>query len=820
VAQHPQVSRLTGSLLGITIGVVLTLPATAQVVKDSEEIVVIGTRAAERTVVNSPVPVDVLDQEQIASTGAIAGELGQALATLAPSFNFPRQSNSGTSDLIRAGQLRGMSPDQLLVLVNGHRRHTSAVVNTETKIGRGTAAVDFNFLPLAAIGRIEVLRDGAGSLYGSDAIAGVVNVVLDQSPGFQANLTAGGHFTDLDPVDDSLEDGETLTADARYGWNLGDGFATVGAAFRTRNGTNRAGFDQIPFFEEQSPDNLALQGRRNYAEGDPDVEELNLWFNAEVPVGIGEVYAFGTYGNRESDGGAAFYRYPDSFANVKAIYPRGYRPETTGDDTDFAVTVGLRAEAAGWELDGSLGYGQNEFDFGVEKSLNPSLGLASPTSFDSGSYQRDELIAAVTATREFAVDWLKAPLAVEVGAEYRLEEYETTRGQLASYVAGPNDDCPDDVLAFGCAIGAQAAPGLTPADEVSIDRNVGSLFIDVGADVTDQLFLEVAARFEDYDDFGSAVTGKLAARYALTDVFGLRGGISNSFRAPNIAQLGFSDTTLNFGDERALIRTRTLRVDDPLARAFGAEDLDEEESFNLSAGITMDFARLRLTIDAFQIEVDDRITLSERLFGANVEDFIATNFPAQDDIQSIRFFTNAVDTRTRGVDVVFTWNHDLLGGTGDLSAAYTYARTSIQGVRGTNPALTAIDPDLVLVGVEERNTLETAAPHSKLVVAGTWRNERFGLLARVSRFDEATRVFNFGGGFEPEQTYGEEYQVDLEASLTLGPVTAALGVQNLLDEYPDLSSSDINYFGNLPYDILSPIGVNGRFVYLRTTLSF
>ena len=271
-----------------------------------EEIVVTASRASQRTAFDSAVPVDILTARQLQSTGAVAGELGEALATLSPAFNFPRQSNSGTSDLVRAGQLRGLSPDQMLVLVNGKRRHTSAILNSETKIGRGTAAVDFNTIPLNAVERIEVLRDGAGALYGSDAIAGVVNVILDDSVGFSTAVSYGAHHTDVEPIDQTLTDGQTFTADAKYGWRIGErGFLKTGAAWRTRNATNRAGFDQIPFFVAPTPDNLALQGQRNYAEGDPNVDELSLWFNTEVPLEAAEIYAWGTWADRESDGGVS-----------------------------------------------------------------------------------------------------------------------------------------------------------------------------------------------------------------------------------------------------------------------------------------------------------------------------------------------------------------------------------------------------------------------------------------------------------------------------------------------------------------------------------
>jgi iron complex outermembrane receptor protein len=775
-----------------------------------EEIIVIGTRSSPRTALATPVPVDVLSARDLGSTGAVAGELGQALVAVAPSFFFPRQSNSGTSDLVRAGQLRGLSPDQMLVLVNGKRRHTSSVVHTETKIGRGTAAVDFNTIPLSAISRVEVLRDGAGAQYGSDAIAGVVNVVLDDSLGFETNLGLGQHFTDLNPIDDDLTDGETITLDAKYGFALGgDGVMKVGVEYRERDATNRAGLDSIPFFVPQTPDNLALAGQRLYAEGDPDVEELTLWWNSTYPSGDAELFTFGTYSDRESDGGGAFFRYPDSDENVRAVFDQGYRPETRGEDTDFSATVGARFRPGDWNMESSITYGHNEFEFGVDNSLNASLGAESPTSFDSGSYEFEQISVNLDAVREFDTALSSAPLVLAIGAEYRDERFKTKQGDAASFAAGAFDGPP----------GAQAAPGLTPGDEADEDRDVISVYADAGIDLTDALFVNVAARFEDYSDFGSSFTGKLALRFELSNNVALRAAVSNSFRAPNLAQVGFSDTTLNFGDNRTLIRTRTLTVDDPIAQSLGATSLDEEQSFNLSAGIVVQWENLTFTVDAFSVDVDDRITLSERLFGDDLVAFVQAQ-PGGTDVESVRFFTNAVDTSTEGIEAVLTWRTALAGGEFDVTASYSYAKTEIDDLRATTTELTAIDPSLVLVGVEEINTLEDAAPKHKGLLTARWSNDRFDGLVRLARYGSAKRVFNFGGGFEPEQTYGNEIQLDIEAGYQFTDnFSLVVGASNLLDEYPDLSSDDINFFGNLPYDILSPVGVNGRYVYSRIRFS-
>lgn len=383
-----------------------------------DEVIVTGTRTKDRTQLNTPVPVDVYTQDDLRRAGVVGGELGQALSVLQPSFNFPRQSNSGGSDHVRAAQLRGLSPDQVLVLINGKRRHTSAVVNVGTKIGKGTAPVDFNSIPVSAIKRIEVLRDGAGAQYGSDAISGVINVILNDAPeGASASLSYGAHHTRVDPIDRTVNDGQTLVADAQAGFKLGtDGFLRVGVEYTDRNANNRAGFDQIPFFEEQSPANLALAGRVNYRVGDPQLRNRNLWANAEMPfAGDLTAYGFATYNQRDSLG-AAFFRYPDSSANVRAIYPDGFRPETTGDNQDLGLSGGVRWFAGEWDLDASLSYGRNQFDYGLRHSLNASLGAASPTQFHLASYDSDQLTANIDARRDLAAGFAALTLAPSIEA--------------------------------------------------------------------------------------------------------------------------------------------------------------------------------------------------------------------------------------------------------------------------------------------------------------------------------------------------------------------------------------------------------------------
>jgi len=567
--------------LASAIALGLAAPAYAAPQGDAtelEQIVVTGTRAKDRTVLESAVPIDVITREDLRRAGAVGQELGQVLQNLLPTFNFPRQSNSGGADHVRAGQLRGMSPDQVLVLVNGKRRHTSAIVNLEAKIGKGTNPVDFNSIPLGAIARIEVLRDGAGAQYGSDAIAGVINVILDDAPtGGEVGFTYGAHRTDFEPTDDTLSDGQTRSFDAEIGIPLSErGFLRIGFDYTDRAQTERGGPDGIPFFEQQTPANLALAGRVSYRPGDPAVTAYNGWFNGLFPVGEAfDLYAFGTYNDRESEG-AAFFRYPDSSQNFRSVYPQGYRPFTTGDNSDLAATVGARGSGSAWSWDASLGFGRNAFDFGVANSLNASLGPTSPTRFDLGRFVFDQLTANLDATRDIAFGDA-GPLLLAVGGELRRETYDTRAGDPASYAAGPLTDRP---------VGAQAGPGLSPADEAESSRTVVGAYADLSGNLTERLFGGAALRYDRYNDFGDAVTGKLSGRYEIAPGYAIRGALSNNFRAPSLAQNSFNFTVTSFGSGGQLRRVRTLAPTNPIAQALGAQELDAETSRNVSLGFT------------------------------------------------------------------------------------------------------------------------------------------------------------------------------------------------------------------------------------------
>jgi iron complex outermembrane recepter protein len=760
-----------------------------------EEVYIIGSRSIARSAEDSVVPVDVLSADDLEQAAAIGGEVGHLLQALIPSFNMPRQSNSDSGDIVRSAQLRGLNPDQTLVLINGKRRHISSVISTESKLGRGTSSVDFNNIPTSAIKRIEVLRDGASAQYGSDAIAGVINIVLkDNDEGGIVSASFGTHYTDFEPTDESITDGETVTLSFNHGLSVDNGAITVSGEFRDRASTNRAGFDQLPtigFAEYIVPvpasgtpaaaPNDALAGKKNYLSGDGEASDINLMYNAQYNLSnTVELYSFGSYSKRKAEG-SNFFRYPVSENNVTSVYPNGFVPISVANITDFSLAFGVTGKWREWAIDNSLVYGNNLYDKDIKNTINSSLGAASPRSFDLAEYEYAQTVFNSDAKQAYVINSI--PINVAIGVEWRNEQYNTTAGDRASYIAGPNVDG---------SVGAQGSAGLQPSEVVDVSRDAFSVYIDTEIDISDKFLIATAVRFEDYEDFGTTTNAKLATRYEVIPNFSVRGAISSGFRAPSLSQINFSGSSTSFGEGGALVNSLNLPVSDPLAIANGARDLTVEESVNSSIGFVYASSALSITVDFYQIDITDRIALSETITVAGVP-----------NVGAVRFFTNVADTETRGFDIISSYQLD----DWQLTAAYNQSETEIVN-----------NPDATIFGVEERNTYETAAPKNKLILSASWSKGIVDAMVRATRYGETERVFGFG----PTQTFGNV--ITLDTDIQVSPTenwTLALGANNLLDEYPDRSSDDIGFFGNLPYDGgVAPGGVNGRFVYLRTSYRY
>lgn len=459
---------------------------------------------------------------------------------------------------------------------------------------------------------------------------------------------------------------------------------------------------------------------------------------------------------------------------MPALCPAGYRPVTTNDNTDLSLVGGLQSETAGWSWDSSINSGENEFLAGVRNSANPSLGASSPTSFRSATFTNSQVVLNVDASRQITL------ATVAPGIEYRHEDYSTEAGDPASFAVGPL------AASDGKRIGTQAGIGLAPADAASVPRDVAALHAELSAEPLPGFLLDVAGRYENHSDAGDAVAGKAAARYAVNDVLGVRGSVSNSFRAPSLSQAAFQFTSTTFGTGGALTTVRTAAPGSRIGQALGAPELEPETSVTFSAGITAEFGNFGLSVDAFRIEVDDRIIVSERNFGFASSILAATGIA---NVTDVAVFTNGADTRTEGSEFVGTWSGAAGPGQLDLFLAYALAET---GVVAAGQASSFV-AGFVVLGGKERNTTETAAPKDRLVGSASYSTGSVGLLARAARRGGTTRIFNFGGGFEPEQTCGAKMQLGLEVSYPLtGSIEIAAGGNNVLDEYRGRSIADVS----------------------------
>ena len=806
-------------LLGVALGALTAASAVAQSAEDV--IVVTGTRAEGRTALESTAPVDVISAGTLENNGST--ELNVALSYALPSFNFPQPAITDGTDHVRPATLRGLGPDQTLVLVNSRRRHASALVNLNGSVGRGSSAVDLNTIPVSAIGRVEVLRDGASAQYGSDAIAGVINVGLREArEGGQVTASFGQYATDIPLVDQprSASDGDTTSLSGWVGLPLGaEGFLTLSAEYRDREPTNRAGPDtrqQYPSLpgggldpREQSFDRI------NHRFGLSASEALSLFANAGLPINAdAELYGWASYQQRDGQG-AGFYRRASDSRNVPAIYPDGFLPYITTDVEDISVLGGVRGDWAEWGYDFSLGYGRNELGYGVENSVNTSMGAASPTSFDAGALIYDQLTANADFQRNYAVDAFAGPLSVAVGLEYRLESYEIEAGEEASYINGGVTGPNGEILATG----SQVFPGFQPSNAIDEDRDSIAAYIDLETDVTDRFTVSAAARAESYSDFGETLTGKLAARYQLTDALALRGAVSNGFRAPSLQQAYFTSTSTVFtGTPPVPVEVGTFPATSPVAAALGGEPLEAEESLNISGGLVFAQGGFTLTVDAYAIDIDDRIVLSENLSGPDVEALLVN--AGITNITSARFFINGVETETRGVDVVASYGFETADwGDFDLTFGANFTDTEV-----TDAPTSEVLPGVSLFARREIARFEVGQPENKLIGSVDWSRGPFAGYVRATRFGETVDPGTAADGsgdevLSPKTIVDAEFSADITDGLNV-----AFGANNLFDEYPDVTAEtpalDGTFSRIFPFSGFSPFGFSGRYVYGRIRYSW
>jgi iron complex outermembrane receptor protein len=818
--------------------------------------VVVGSRARHTAAEELAVPVDVFPSEQLAQQGST--ETSVILQAVSPSINFPRQSVTDAGDIVRPFTLRGLSPDHTLVLLNGWRRHQTALVNNFTYgMGAGSSGVDLNAIPSSALDRIEVLRDGAAAQYGSDAIAGVVNLVLKDGA-FTPFLNGDvGRYT----TDNYPDDGTTVNVNGGWGIQLGRGSLGLFGQFLDRQATNRAWADPFEVAGTGVADSINSIGQvvhknnpvpqPNLHWGDGLEKDALSFANFRMPVnaaGSNEVYVFGGYSHRDGEGNP-YRRYAGTARSWDNIYPLGFLPVIQGLVTDYSVAGGLRGVVSGWNYDLGGTFGHNNFDYHINNTLNASLGpcldvpcapgadgvlgtsddpgIPNQLNFFAGRVLREEWITAVNVAKPVELGLPKA-VNLAFGAAYRRERYAIRPGELASYING-------GAIAQGSSdpalSGSQSFPGFAPGDASDRHRHNFGLYADAESQLSDKVLADVAGRYEDYSDFGSRVSGKVSLRVQPSKRITLRAAASTGFRAPGLSQISFSKVVTNVIGGK-FVDIGLFPVDHPASIALGAKPLQEETSFNLSAGIVVTpVDNFTITADYFRIKINNQI-----LLGATFDDTLGGSRTLLDNagftnIQGVQYFTNGLDTRTQGLDITADYKVPA-GPTGtlDLSA----------GINVTRNKIVHVDPlpeVLVAAGSKETGLLDSVTAIGIQDERPDWRGTLQANYT-IGRFSSLAR-FSYYGGFSSAQPgfcdqcredYGGKGLADAEVGYRFNLIKLSVGVRNLFDTYPDQPSSNRDTglggtskefndnFGTFPWAAASPFGYNGRFVYARTEI--
>ncbi|MEP6689870.1 MAG: TonB-dependent receptor [Gemmatimonadaceae bacterium] len=776
------------------------------------QVVTTGTRRTDRTVLDAPAPIDVFTSEDVKITGRT--ETAAILQTLAPSVNFPRPSVTDGTDHERPATLRGLDPDHVLVLINGKRRHASALINVNGSVGRGSAAVDLNAIPAEAIDHIEVLRDGAAAQYGSDAIAGVVNIILKTNATPEASGTTG----QTNKGDGRVIDGAINTSSTLFG----EGFFNVTGEYRNREATNRSRADKRQQYFTGDPRNTSPPfDLVNHRLGDAATKDGLGFFNAGRSLSNGiQVYGFGGLSYREGDA-AGFYRRAQDDRTVRAIYPNGFLPLIDSKIWDGAFTLGVKGKVAGFDWDLSSEYGRNTFEFDINHTANVSYGAASKTSFYAGQLGANQWTNNLDFVQAFQVG-LASPLNVAFGAEFRRDGYFIKEGEPASYLDGGVKILDGPNAGKQPAIGSQVFPGFRPTDAVNASRNNTAAYVDLETNPIAQLTLGAAGRVEHYSDYtGATSTGKLSARYEVVPGYAVRGTLSSGFRAPSLGQTWFSSTATNFqviGGVLTPVDSKTFPVTSQQAIILGAQALKPEKSSNLSLGVTAEpFQSFSISVDAYRIFITDRIALTGNFVGDSVRVKLANaGFPG---VGGARYFTNAIDTRTEGLDVVANYGFSLPdASTIRLTGGFNRNYTRITRISSTPPALSAQQETLFDRG--ERGRIERGQPGTNLHLMANWQKHDFGLNVNAVQYGKVGVFTASDKTGASDQTYGAKWITDLSASYQFfHHVTAAVGADNIFNVYPDENKAILSNSGIFPYSGYSPFGYNGAYYYVRFTIS-
>ncbi|MFK7888527.1 MAG: TonB-dependent receptor plug domain-containing protein [Gammaproteobacteria bacterium] len=818
-----------------------------QSTRQLEEVVILGSRSSTaRSAMDSTVPVDVISGDDLRAQGST--DPIDVLTSVIPSFNANREPISDAATLVRPVNLRGLASDHTLVLVNGKRRHRGAVVGEFVSgLNRGAQGVDVNPLFGPAVKQVEVLRDGAAAQYGSDAIAGVMNFSLQDDPELRSLYVQAAQAYE--------GDGDTIEVGGGIGTTLAnEGFLTFAFQWRNADPTSRGVQDGDG--SGGGADGLAAAGfpvnNPVVVWGAPEVKnDYKMMVNAAIPFGQAgaELYGFGIYSTRDVDG-SFFYRNPTnrsgvfadggnvlfadttgaggcpvgalpttSFADAENFinsapancfafqsrFPGGFTPRFGGSVTDFSFNAGYRGElGSGLTYDFSVGHGQNDVEYLINNTVNASLGPDSPTSFDLGAQTQTETIVNLDFSLPVAVSAFASDLNVAFGLQYQDEEFEIGAGE-------PDSFRPGAFVEQGFSVGSNGFQGFSDSTAGSFTRDSLGVYVDLEADITDELLIGAAFRFEDFSDFGNTSDGKIAARYRVNDGFALRGAFSTGFRAPTLGQSNLQRASTSFANGQ-LVETLVLASTNPISVFFGGGQLDPEEAQNISLGFAANFGDLDITVDYFDIDVDNRVALtSSSVSEMDRATLIAQGNSEAATISQVQFFVNDFDTNTSGVDIVANYPLQWDNGNTDLTLALNYTDTDVTRRGSTVDSGRALE-------------LSEAIPAIRATLSGVHSVGAFRGLLRVNYYGEAYESL-FNDATLPVVT-DSMFIVDAEVNWDFNDnLSVAVGAKNLFDTYPDewrigdFTGRTGGFLGAI-YPLNHPAGLGGGNYYVRVNAEF
>ncbi len=765
-----------------------------------DEVLIVGSRNNYRKKKDAVIATDIIDLK-IASTKSELLEINQFLQYSIPSFNATKQSGADGADHITPATYRGLGPDQTLVLINGKRRHQASLINLYGTRGRGNSGTDLNTIPVSAIKKIEVLKDGASAQYGSDAIAGVINIVLNNSKNsLKVNTTLG--FNNAAINNDSKKiDGFTYKIDVNYGTKiLENGFVNISTEFLSKENTSR----------------LGTELRKKY--GDAAIKNTSVFFNSEIPISKkSTLYANGGYNFKNTEA-YAFSRKKNSERNVIDIYPNGFNPLITSNISDKSFSLGIKSKYKNWNIDFNNTYGINNFHYFIKETLNATLLNASQTEFDAGGHLLSQNTIGVDFSKNF-MNYFKG-INIAFGLEHRLENYEIFAGEESSYAAYDkngnivNVSTPtSDLLSLNNKIrpgGSQGFPGYSPNNEVNRSRTNLSFYVDSEFDFTKKWMIATALRYENYSDFGSTLNSKIATRYKVSPKINIKSSFSTGFRAPSLAQIYYNLTFTNYMSnsptESALIANNN-----PITRRFGIGKLKEERAKNISLGFSYNISpNFNLSIDSYNISIKNRIILSGNFTPA------ITN----SNVENVQFFTNGVHTTTNGMDIKINWfkrfnksklSINLLGNINSMKINYVNNKKLDQET---------------FFGIRERYFLLASAPKSKFSFNFNYQKEKFNANVNITRFSSIDLIdwqinndlslYNNSTQkriIAATDTYKPKYTVDLHLRYHIFKnVIYQIGANNIFNNYPTIQDKNTDSGGL--WDA-TQMGTSGAFYYSK-----